>query len=446
MGEDIREIFYSEAHNIISTLREIVGRGLKGVSEKDIDEAYRLIHTLKGAAGFVGLSELIYTCHKWEESLNLIKKTKRYEEFLPTISSAVEEINDILYSASYEDVYFISARDLHEIEGELLGILEDISKGKTSDILKRLRGMYNRIFSLRTRPISDIYKRLRVGFNELLSKTGKKAIIQTLGGNITLEVDNLKRVESILVHLVRNAVDHGIEPPEERIKKGKGEFGIVKVEAQQEGSYLKISVSDDGRGIDLEFLEKKGKEMGLQFSNPLDLIFVKGFSTKEEVTEISGRGYGMDIVLEEAKSLGGWVNVKTEKDRGTTVEVYILSALWGSRYLFGNLKGYNVALNLDYVYRVALVEDGVISRGEEFLINIEGNLIPLVGYDGKADYAVILLRDNKAFALSFVDIYGIGVGSFKPVNFQNDDFVGLVISDEGGVFVMPNIIKWFVGR
>ena len=445
MSEELKELFYSEAKNTVSSLRDILGKSLISFKEENVNEAYRLIHTLKGAAGFMGLSDLVFVCHKWEENLNLIRKTGKFEEFIPTLSSAIDEIDGILSFSSDQEVFTVKAEQVFKLESEILEILEDISRGKGINLRERLGRVYNMVLSLRVRSLFEAYKKIRAGFNDLLSKTKKKAVLETLGGNLTVEVESLKGLENILIHLVRNAVDHGIEPPEERVRKGKGEFGLVRVEANLEGSYLRISVSDDGRGIDLEKLERKAKDLGIKYSDPVELIFLPGISTKEEVTEISGRGYGMDVVLEEARKLGGWVEVKTEKDVGTTFEVYVLSNVWNSRYIFGKFMGYNIAINLDYVYRVVGL-DRVLKSGDEYILDFEGNYIPLVGYSEKAKYAVVLVRKNRAFSLAFEEIFNVGSGSFVPFQVKGLDFSGTVISEGGEVFVLPNLLRWFGHR
>jgi Chemotaxis protein histidine kinase and related kinases len=445
MSEELKELFYSEAKNTVSSLRDILGKSLISFKEENVNEAYRLIHTLKGAAGFMGLSDLVFVCHKWEENLNLIRKTGKFEEFIPTLSSAIDEIDGILSFSSDQEVFTVKAEQVFKLESEILEILEDISRGKGINLRERLGRVYNMVLSLRVRPLFETYKKIRAGFNDLLSKTKKKAVLETLGGNLTVEVESLKGLENILIHLVRNAVDHGIEPPEERVRKGKGEFGLVRVEANLEGSYLRISVSDDGRGIDLEKLERKAKDLGIKYSDPFELVFLPGISTKEEVTEISGRGYGMDVVLEEARKLGGWVEVKTEKDVGTTFEVYVLSNVWNSRYIFGKFMGYNIAINLDYVYRVVGL-DRVLKSGDEYILDFEGNYIPLVGYSEKAKYAVVLVRKNRAFSLAFEEIFNVGSGSFVPFQVKGLDFSGTVISEGGEVFVLPNLLRWFGHR
>lgn len=444
MNEDIKRLFYSEAENILSSLREIVSKSLKGFSEEYINESYRLIHTLKGAAGFVGMDDLVYICHKWEDALNLIRSTKKYEEFIPTLASAVEEINEVFTTSYSEDTFIVSAGNLLEIEKSLLETIEDVSAGRGENIERKLRYIYNRVVSLRTRPLNDIFRKVRMGFGDLLSKTGKKAVLQTFGGNIKVETDILRKIETIIIHLLRNAIDHGIEYPEERIRKGKSEYGLVNISASQEGSYLRITVSDDGKGIDFDALKVRAEEMGLKYKDPLELIFIKGFSSLHQATELSGRGFGMDIVLQEARSLGGWVDVKTEKDKGTSVSVYVMAGLWGGRYLFCIVRGFGIAINIDYVHNVIPLE-GVIKGGDGYKYKFGESLIPVLEYHKDSKFGVFLVKNSKGLIMASDDVLGIGTGTFHPMNFSDENFAGFVIDEGGSVYIMPNLIKVFMG-
>src|SRR5690606_2424033 len=119
-----------------------------------------------------------------------------------------------------------------------------------------------------------------------------------------------------LMHLVRNAFDHAIEPPDERVAAGKPPEGTIRIEAHQRGSHVVIQVCDDGRGIDLDAVRARAVKRGLiapdavlSAKETIDLIFLPGFSTRDEVTETSGRGVGMDVVRENVNSLGGLVHV-----------------------------------------------------------------------------------------------------------------------------------------
>ncbi|MFZ8833548.1 MAG: Hpt domain-containing protein, partial [Candidatus Caldipriscus sp.] len=200
MSEELKEIFYSEARNTLSSLREILGRAISSFNETYVDEAYRLIHTLKGAAGFMGLSELVFICHKWEENISLMRKTKNFAGFIPSLSSAIDEIEGILSLSVDQEIFTVKATDVMRLESELLEILEDLSKGKEINFRERLGRIYNMVLSLRVRPLFEVYRKIRGGFNELLLKTGKKAVLETLGGSLTVEVESLRRLESILIH------------------------------------------------------------------------------------------------------------------------------------------------------------------------------------------------------------------------------------------------------
>jgi len=163
MSEELKEIFYSEARNTLSSLREILGRAISSFNESQVDEAYRLIHTLKGAAGFMGLGELVFICHKWEENINLMKKTKNFAGFIPALSSAIDEIEGILSLSADQEIFTVKATDVMKLESELLEILEDLSKGKEINFRERLGRIYNMVLSLRVRPLFEVYRKIRGG-------------------------------------------------------------------------------------------------------------------------------------------------------------------------------------------------------------------------------------------------------------------------------------------
>ena len=131
-----------------------------------------------------------------------------------------------------------------------------------------------------------------------------------------------------MVHLIRNAVDHGIEKPDERLSKGKNEIGVIEIVCENKDDHLiTIQIKDDGKGIDIERMSQKGVALKLinkeelskmNYEDKLNLIFLPNFSTKEDVTEISGRGIGMDVVKKSTKLLGAEFEIKTELGKGTT--------------------------------------------------------------------------------------------------------------------------------
>ena len=186
--------------------------------------------------------------------------------------------------------------------------------------------------SLRHIPLAQVFSHYPRAVRDLARSQGKRIKLSMDFGNIEVDRSILSALSDPLLHLVRNAVDHGLEPTHERTRKGKPEDGELILEAELVGDSLRVTLSDDGRGLDPEMLKRKAIERGVitsELANQLDdqramaLIFEPGFSTRQEVTDVSGRGIGMDIVLRQITMLGGVVEFESELDQGTTFTIII---------------------------------------------------------------------------------------------------------------------------
>ncbi|MBM3788236.1 MAG: chemotaxis protein CheA [Acidobacteria bacterium] len=179
--------------------------------------------------------------------------------------------------------------------------------------------------SLRVVPIGMTFRRMTRVFRDLIRESGKDAVLETAGEDAELDRTIVERLADPLMHMIRNAVDHGLEPPDERQQAGKPRQGRIRLSASHQSGQVVIEVSDDGRGLDRGRILEKAVERGL-VEDPsavspaaiLDLIFEPGFSTSEKVTGISGRGVGMDVVKKEIEGLRGRVDVRSEPGQGTT--------------------------------------------------------------------------------------------------------------------------------
>lgn len=186
----------------------------------------------------------------------------------------------------------------------------------------------DRTMNIRMVPVGTTFSKFRRLVRDLSESLGKNVELKTEGSETELDKTVIERLSEPLVHVVRNAVDHGIESPEVRKADGKPETGTVLLKASHEGANVVIEVSDDGGGLDPEKLRRKAEERGLSFdaggdSGIYDIIFDSGFSTATEVTEVSGRGVGMDVVRRQVEALGGSVHVESEQKKGSTFRLVI---------------------------------------------------------------------------------------------------------------------------
>jgi two-component system chemotaxis sensor kinase CheA len=191
---------------------------------------------------------------------------------------------------------------------------------------RRLSELQEQVLEIRMVPIGQIFGRLSQVVRRYSREIGKQIELAVFGEDTEIDKYLAEEIIDPLVHIIRNAIDHGIETEEEREKKGKKPVGTVTLKAFQRGNHVVIDARDDGKGMDSEKIRLKALEMGLINKEEeltrrelIELIFMPGFSTSDVVSEVSGRGVGMDIVREKISSIGGFCDVETRKDEGTTV-------------------------------------------------------------------------------------------------------------------------------
>ncbi|ODT65568.1 MAG: hypothetical protein ABS75_30830 [Pelagibacterium sp. SCN 63-23] len=186
------------------------------------------------------------------------------------------------------------------------------------------RGLQDSVMAIRAQPVKSVFSRIPRLVRELASKTNKKIKLETIGENTEIDKTVIEQLSDPLTHMVRNSADHGIEGPEKRLAAGKPETGTIRLSAEQAGGNILIIVEDDGAGINRERVLKLARDKGIVAPDitPTDeqidqLIFAPGFSTAEAVSDISGRGVGMDVVLSNIKKIGGSVHVRSWTGKGT---------------------------------------------------------------------------------------------------------------------------------
>jgi len=186
------------------------------------------------------------------------------------------------------------------------------------------RGLQDSVMAIRAQPVKSVFSRMPRLMRELATKTGKKIKLETIGENTEIDKTIIEQLSDPLTHMIRNSADHGIESPEKRRAAGKNETGTIRLSAEQAGGNILIIVEDDGAGINrdrvLQVARDRmvvGPDQQLTEEQIDQLIFAPGFSTASEVSDISGRGVGMDVVLSNIKKIGGSVHVKSWTGKGT---------------------------------------------------------------------------------------------------------------------------------
>ena len=258
---------------------------------------------------------------------------------------------------------------------------------RVAQLEQNTREIQERVMGIRMLPIGTAFSRFPRLVRDLSAKAGKKIQLVLSGEETELDKTVIESIGDPLTHLVRNSADHGLEAPDERLDNNKPEVGTIRLNAFHEGGSICITVEDDGRGLNRDKILAKAIKQGLIGENEklMDdqiwpLIFKPGFSTAEKITDVSGRGVGMDVVKRNIESLGGTVTIKTEQEKGTTFTLKLpltLAIIEGMTVRIGQ-ETYIVPLLsiLESIQPKEGVVKTVVGKGE--LINVRGTYLPVI--------------------------------------------------------------------
>ncbi|NJM18395.1 MAG: hybrid sensor histidine kinase/response regulator [Richelia sp. RM2_1_2] len=275
---------------------------------------------------------------------------------------------------------------IQEITGDITVNLEDTDQVNRL-LNKTSRKLQNSLTKVRMRPLSDIMERLPRALHNLSQEYGKKVNLQIAGADILIERGILEALNEPLMHLLRNAFDHGIEDTQTRIAAGKPEQGLIEINTVHHGDRTIITIHDDGRGIQREKIRSRAESMGLDTEmlanasdeDLLSLIFEPGFSTSEQVTTLSGRGVGMDIVCNNLKLIDGKVTVDSVPGKGTTFTLSLPFTLSVARIVLIESNGIPLAFPTDTIQEICLLEDKqILPAPNGKVINWRNTLVELI--------------------------------------------------------------------
>lgn len=242
-----------------------------------------------------------------------------------SIRVAIEKIDELLNTVGE---IVITQSMLGQLARDFEGVHAERLRSGLGQMETHVRELQEAVMRVRMLPVGSVFSRFPRLVRDLSTRLGKPIRLQLSGEQTELDKTVLEKIGDPLVHLVRNSVDHGIEPPAERLAAGKQEEGTVHLNAFHKGGSINIVISDDGRGLNAQKLIEKARSKGLIEPNAVlteeqahDLIFMPGFSTAEKTTDLSGRGVGMDVVRRNIKELGGSVELKSALGKGTTTTI-----------------------------------------------------------------------------------------------------------------------------
>ncbi len=293
---------------------------------------------------------------------------------------------------------------------------------KVNHATKIIRELQDTSLTLRMVPLRATFHKMNRLIRDLSRKAGKPVKFTTFGEDTEIDRNMVDIINDPLIHMLRNSLDHGIEDPEERAKTGKSEMANVTLRASQEGGKVIIQIQDDGRGINKDVILKKAIEKGLvdpekklTENEIYNLIFLPGFSSAEKVTDLSGRGVGMDVVRRSIEQLQGKIEVSSELGKGTLISLelpFTLAITDGMLIRVGEQKFIVPTINIDTTFRPRK-KDIFTVMGDAEQVMFRGNSIPVIrlhrlfGIDGAnetlEDGTMLIISNNNSWYALLVD-------------------------------------------
>ena len=316
------------------------------------------------------------------------------------------------------------------------------------------------VMKLRIQPVEKVFSKFPKVVRTLASKLGKKIKLDLQGEKTEIGRTILNQLEDPMIHLVRNAIDHGIESPQERKAAGKPETGQITISAAQEGDRILISIADDGKGIDAEKIKQKAIERKLiraeqaalmNNREAFELILLPGFSTAEQISDLSGRGVGMDVVASAIKTLRGTVEIDSILGKGSTITMKLPLTIAIIRTLMVGVNGNTFALPLHSVSEIITYDPAKIKnvgtqptlmlRDDVYLLMGLNNLFDLPETDRKR-FIIIISMGEKNIAISIDELFGeeeIVIKSLGELLGNIQGLAGATITGDGRVVTIVDI-------
>ncbi|MES2932078.1 MAG: chemotaxis protein CheW, partial [Pseudomonadota bacterium] len=330
-----------------------------------------------------------------------------------------------------------------------------------SQLTRNTRDLQEAVMSIRMMPMDFVFSRFPRMVRDLAAKLGKKVDFITHGASTELDKGLIERIVDPLTHLVRNSIDHGIEMPNARSAAGKSEAGRLFLSAGHQGGNIVIEVSDDGGGLNREKILSKAKQQGLPVSDAMkdgdvwQLIFAPGFSTAETVTDVSGRGVGMDVVKRNITAMGGTVDIRSAKGFGTTIAISLpltLAILDGMSIKVGE-EVYILPLGFVIESLQPASDDIKEISGKGRVVKVRGEYLPLIPLyqmfdieprftDPSQGIVVILESDGRKAGLFVDDLVGqqqVVVKNLESNYRKVTGISGATILGDGGVSLILDV-------
>lgn len=315
--------------------------------------------------------------------------------------------------------------------GRLQSIASELHNPDLNETVERMTrvsgDLQNIILNMRMIPVETVFNRFPKMVRQLARDLNKKINLEIIGAETELDRTVIDEIGDPLVHLIRNALDHGIESPEERLAKGKPEEGTVSLRAYHSGNHVFIELEDDGAGVNRERVLKKAIERGIVTEEIADtltdkqvaeLILASGFSTAEKITDVSGRGVGLDVVKSTIESLGGYITIDSKEGQGSLFQVQLPLTLSIISVMLVNLEKDIYAIPLSSIIETAIIQKtDILNAHNQKVIDFRGSIVPLVylkdifemeeqGEDENDEFqSVVIVRKGDKLAGLVVDSF-----------------------------------------
>ena len=518
--DDLIADFVAECREMLEALGgEIVAWEAEPDDRARLDSIFRFVHTVKGNCGFFEFPRLEALSHAAEDALADVRAGRRQADgpLVSAVLAIIDRIGEMVNAIDAgeempagDDTALIDAlapggenastavatvteaagkasaaprtiRLSVELLDRVMSTVSDMVLAR-NELARRLRestsdvpvdGAFERLSSIiaemrdaitrtRMQRIENLFVALPRMVRDLSAELGKQVLVDIEGGDVELDREMIEMIRDPLTHIIRNAIDHGIETPAERRKAGKREIGILSVSARQSGNQILIDIHDDGRGIDGKKLVEKAVANGaiekdaaskLSTTEQLALIFEAGISTAKEVTAISGRGVGMDVVRSNVERIGGIVEVDSRLGEGTRMTLRVPLTLTIIPALTVSIAGQNFAIPrsaIDEIVR-ATGEAVTLERlGGAGVATIRGRRVPevsladILGIDSgvdEKDRTLIVLRPagGDVYALAVDKIHDheeLVVKPAAPAVMNTGLYAGTTLADDGSPILL----------
>jgi len=354
---------------------------------------------------------------------NVLKTFQTISRLAESIHQEISLLTNSSRAFYHQDEQYENIKRSFELFQKTISDFERQFQLQLNNFESGLKDIYDNLLDLKLTPIMNIFELFPRFVRDFAQKNNKKIKLYMRGGDTQLDKTIIEKINEPLIHLIRNACDHGIESPEERLRAGKEETGTIILEANKKGNRIEIKISDDGRGLNRNKIVEKAVQNGLisaEKASQLDdqeifqFIFETGFSTAEKITETSGRGIGMDIVRRVLQELGGTVAINSISGKGTTFCLEFPIAIFTNRVLFireGNrmyallsslirgivrVKGRQIKVKSDFYQVVVKNEVYVVAKLEQIILKKEPDF-------SRKDYYLIFPKNSEKKIALVVD-------------------------------------------